>query len=332
MIFHLILNSLIVFLISTFSIEFFLFLFKIANARLRYLLRLLPLLKFPCDLLLFLFLGENLFVNFNPFSCQVYMQDLITDFGYLYLTTALASSENIIFPKYLANFIPPNLLDPVILSALVTSSIILSRKVYLFCQARSYLKKIFMSSSPSTRSIHNHSLLNKLKIENILVYTSPAIQIPFAANLHYIFIPQNLETALSQAEFESIIVHEFEHLRWKDPLLKMGCELLCALFWWLPSAWWLRRLELEQEDACDAEVYKYGIDVSALAMAMVKVVKNAKYQRQRFAAISAFDSPKNSHIRRIENILLMKNKRDGAWRYTFSVGSCLLTNFCFWIC
>lgn len=332
MIFHLLLNSLIVFVILTLLIDLFLAVFKITNARLRYLLRLLPILKFPFDLLVFIFFDENLFVNFNPFSCQVYMQDLIASFATLHIQNELAAAEHFIIPKYLASYIPQNLLNIVIISMFVVSSIIILRKVYLFCRSRTYLKKILSSSSPCIRPVYNPTLLNRLKQGNVLIMASDAVQIPFAANLHYIFMPQDLITELSQEEFESVIVHELEHLRWKDPILKMACDLLCALFWWLPSNWWLKRLELEQEDACDAEVYKYGIDVSALATAMVKVIKKAKHLNYRFAAISPFDSPKNSHIRRFKNILNIQNKRGCFWHYLFGIGACLLAPFCFWMC
>jgi bla regulator protein BlaR1 len=260
------------------------------------------------------------------------MQDLITSFAPLHIQSELALTEHVIIPQYLANYIPPTLLNIIIVAIFVIALMIMIRKVYLFCRARSYLKKILISSSPCTRLVYNSNLLTKLKQGNIVVQTSDAVQIPFAANLHYIFIPRELVAELSQEEFESVIVHELEHLRWKDPVLKMACDLLCALFWWLPSTWWLKRLELEQEDACDAEVYKYGIDVSALATAMVKVVKKAKYLNYQFAAISPFDSPKNNHIRRVENILNIKNKGDDCWRYIFSIGACLLVTFCFWMC
>ena len=332
MIFHLLLNSFIVFVALTFLIDLFLSVFKISNARLRYLLRLLPILKFPLDLLVFVFFDENLLVNLNPFSCQVYMQDFITSFAPLHIQNELAPTEHFIIPQYLASYIPPNLLNITVTSMLAISAIVIARKGYLFCQARSYLKKIFTSSSLCTRPIYNSNLLNKLKQGKVLIRTSDEVHIPFAANIRYIFIPQDLVVELSQEEFESVIVHELEHLRWKDPILKMACDLLCALFWWLPSNWWLKRLELEQEDACDAEVYKYGIDISALATAIVKVIKKAKYLNYRFAAISPFDSPKNSHIRRIKNILNIKNKNDFCWRYLLGVGACLLATFCFWMC
>jgi len=331
MLFHLLLNSFIVFVVLTLLTNLFLSISKITNPRLRYLLRLLPILKFPVDLLVFIFFGENLFLNFNPFSCQVYMQDFMTSFAHVHIQNELAP-EHFIIPRYLASYIPSHLLNITVIGMLAISSMIIARKVYLFWQARAYLKKIFISASPCTRPIYNSNLLNKLKQGNVLILTSNAVQIPFAANLQSIFMPHDLLAELSQEEFESIIVHELEHLRWKDPLFKMACDLLCALFWWLPSSWWLKRLELEQEDACDAEVYKYGIDVTALATAIVKVVKQAKYPDLRFAAISSFDSPKNSHARRISNILNIKNKRDFCWRYVFGIGACLLATSCFWMC
>ncbi len=332
MIFHLLLNSFIVFITLTFFIEMFLSIFKITNSRLRYLLRLLPILKFPFDLIVFFFFDENLFVNFNPFSCQVYMHDFITSIAHLHIQNELAPTEHFIIPQYLASYIPPNLLNTTVILMLAISSIIIMRKIYLFSKSRSLLKKIFNSSSPCTRPIYNSNLLDKLKQGKISIHTSDQIQIPFAAYLHHIFIPQDLCSELSQEEFESVIVHEFEHLRWKDPISKMACDLLSAFFWWLPSNWWLKRLELEQEDACDAEINKYGIEPSALASAILKVVKKAKHQNFQFVAISPFDSPKNTPLRRVDNILNNKNKNNFFWRYLFGIGASLLASFCFWMC
>lgn len=332
MIFHLLLNSLIVFIILTLLIEFALSILNITNARFRYFLRLLPIFKFPLDLIVFLFVGENLFVNFNPFSCQVYMQDLISSIANFHIQNESVSSEHFIIPKYIASYIPSDLLNITITFMLAISCLIMIKKVYLFYLSRSSLQKIFSESSLCTRTIFNQILLNRLKRGNIVIRTSNTIHIPFAANLRDIYIPQELTLDLSQDEFESVIIHELAHLRWKDPIMKMSCELLCAIFWWLPSAWWLRRLELEQEDACDAEVYDCEIDVMALATAMIKIVKKAKYQRYQFAAISTFDSPKNNHVRRVENILHIKNMKGSVWHCLVAVSACLFAVFSFWMC
>jgi beta-lactamase regulating signal transducer with metallopeptidase domain len=334
MIFHFVLNSLLVFLVLSLSIEFFLFGFKIYDPRIRYICRLLPILKLPFDLLVFEFFGESFFVNLNPFSCEIYLQEFIVKLLPDAIKTDLEASSHFILPKYLASQIPSILLNTLIYSVVIISIIIVSRKIFLFMISRTYLKEVLSTASPCMRAISNLKLADILHQKNIVILTSDKVGIPFAANLHYILFPKNLIEELSQNEFEAVVVHELEHLRWKDPVLKMLCGFICSLFWWLPSSWWLKRLEEEQEQACDAEMDRYGIDILALASAMVKVVKKAKYLKCPFSAICPFDSPKRSHVKRLENLLnsSQSHKRQYTGYSITGVFMCALTFICFWAC
>lgn len=327
MIFHLFLNSLFVFLILTCFVEFFLFMFKVDHARLRYVYRLFPLLKLPFDLLVLGIYGENLFINFNPFSCEMYMHEFITYLLPHQMQTDLSPGEHFVIPTYLAAQIPAASLQFFIWGVIIISLLAIGRKIFLFIKSKNDLEKILSRSTSCSRKIFNSHLLNCLNQLKVRLLVSDQIHIPFAANLHYIVMPSHLIAKLSQEEFEAVIVHELEHLRWKDPVLKLLSGLICSLFWWIPSSWWLKRLEGEQEQACDAQVYHYGINTHALATAMIKVVKRARYLQCQFSAICPFDSPKNSHIKRLEKILQPNHPRKKGALATDLAGLLLLFSF-----
>ena len=122
------------------------------------------------------------------------------------------------------------------------------------------IRKIFNSSSSCTKSIINKRLQQDLTLSKTVILTSTELEIPMAAYRHYILVPKNLAEDLSQDEFEAVIAHEFEHLRWRDPLLKIFCSSICTLCWWIPTIWWLKKLEVDQEEASDSGLCKYGID------------------------------------------------------------------------
>ncbi|MBA3816023.1 MAG: M48 family metalloprotease [Parachlamydiaceae bacterium] len=62
----------------------------------------------------------------------------------------------------------------------------------------------------------------------------------FATFGNRIVFPEALVNALSQQEFEAIITHEWQHLRWKDPHTKIIGSLIAHFFWWLPTLWWMK--------------------------------------------------------------------------------------------
>ncbi len=328
MIFHLVLNSLLVFFVLALLIELFLFVFRIKNARLRTICRFFPILKLPFDLLVFSFYGENLFVNLNPFSCEVFLQEFITKL------LPMGETPTII-PQYIAGHIPS------VYYKLLTGGIaflslgIIGRKAVQLMRSRSYLKKILLSSTPCLQLITNGPLRNKLENQRARIMISEEIQVPFAAGLRYILFPRHLLERLSQEEFETVIAHELEHLCWKDPMLKLISSITCSLFWWIPTHWWLKRLETDQECASDLGIHKFDMDSLDLASAFVKTAKNCTAMPLEMAAMSAFASKGHSHASRLENIVNSQKVACGHWvklKFAVGIGMCLCAFICFWIC
>jgi beta-lactamase regulating signal transducer with metallopeptidase domain len=335
MLFHYALNSLLVFILLVGIIELFLFLFRVHNPRVRYICRLLPILKLPFDYIVFETYGESLFVNFNPFSCELQLQQFLMNLVPGWIDPQTEYAAHVILPQYLSRYIPSFWMSMLSAFIIITSLVVLARKVYLFVQSRNYFRDVLKTASSCTRPIFNPELNVRLKESRVHLLTSPEVGIPFAAYLHYILLPTDLVEELSQDEFEAIVVHELEHLRWKDPVLKMLTGVVCAIFWWLPSREWLKQLEEEQEEACDLEICKYGIDTHALASAMVKVIKNAKYVECHYSAICPFGTPKTHHLHRLEKILYSARSSSRHLlnlRSLFGFVMCIFAFICFWAC
>ncbi len=330
MIFHLFLNSLIVFCVLAFFVELTIFVFQIREARIRYWCRSLPILKLPFDLLFFIFFDEGLITNLNPFSCQVFTYEFITSL----FPVVHQAGDHIIIPAYIASYIHPTLFNFIVGAITVIAIGAIARKIILFALSRSYLNKVFRSSQPCYREIQNDQLSFALKQSKTVLLTSTEVDIPFAADHRYIFLPEVLMQELCQDEYESVVAHELEHLRWRDPAFKLINSLACALFWWVPTDWLMKRLEGDQEQASDSSILKYGLHANALAGALMKVIKRAKYLKCPIAAVCPLDSPKVSHVDRLEALLNLKNGGSRIKKVVSLLGMvvAIFVCLCFWIC
>ncbi len=68
-------------------------------------------------------------------------------------------------------------------------------------------------------------------------------------------LPADFEQRFSPAERDLILAHEQVHRERQDNLWNLLACLLTALHWWNPLAWWAaRRMQADQELACDASV------------------------------------------------------------------------------
>lgn len=325
MIFHLILNSLLVFLILALLVETFLFLFKINNARVRYICRLLPVLKLPFDFLVFSLYGDSLFVNLNPFSCEIYLKE--------FKETILHIDPSISLPQHVASYFKPIFLKLFGLSVGVTSAFFIVKKFMRIVSSRRYMKKALASSTPCDRVISNKIIQDKINRLHVVILLSPEVQSPLAAGNRSILFPKDLVDELSQEEFEAVIAHELEHLRWKDPVIRFVSNIVCSLFWWIPTAWWIKRMEADQELASDLGTPRYGIDPCALGSAFVKAIRQTRIGKGKSAAICPFVSAKNTHAERLENILTLPRKPKGNhFKTALATAACSTAFLCFWMC
>jgi beta-lactamase regulating signal transducer with metallopeptidase domain len=91
-----------------------------------------------------------------------------------------------------------------------------------------------------------------------------------------VILPRGLETKLAPAELESVLIHEFVHVRRRDNLWGAVQALFVSLLWFHPVVWLLnRRLGLEAEQSCDERVLEITGDPDTYAGGIVKAVQHA---------------------------------------------------------
>jgi beta-lactamase regulating signal transducer with metallopeptidase domain len=241
-------------------------LLHIKNHRVRSIMRLLPMCSLAIDVCFSKLSTGNLL---NPLYCESCIQKL-----FLYFMPELKyylAEHQIAWSKHLASQMPDVLLTTFLLSFSFISTIIYVRKVIQILSFNRSLYTLIEQGNPCPRKIENSGLSHALTQHKVKILISDAIQSPMAAYLRTILIPKNVAEQFPQDEFEAIIAHELEHLRWKDPILKLISQIGSTLFWWVPTRWWLKSADQDREMSADASIQRYSLDSAALASALVKV-------------------------------------------------------------
>ena len=115
-----------------------------------------------------------------------------------------------------------------------------------------------------------------------------------------IVLPENMSSQLSDAELESVLMHEVIHIQRRDNLVASLQMILCSVFWFHPLIWVAdRRMLSDRERACDQEVCRLGGQSAVYATSLLKVLRFCT--GFRMAAVS---SAGGSNLkRRIEEIM-----------------------------
>lgn len=86
-----------------------------------------------------------------------------------------------------------------------------------------------------------------------------------------------------------VLLHEMAHIRNRDNFLRISSELLCALHWFNPFAWWVaRRLRDESERVADDAVLEAGTKPTEYAVELVHI---ARVGHPHMAVVSAMGRP-----------------------------------------
>lgn len=247
------------------------------------MMRLLPMFSLAIDFFFSKLSTGNLL---NPLHCESCIQKLFLHFA-PELKHYLAE-HNIAWSRHLASQMPDVLFTTFLLSFCAISAIVFVRKIVQILSFNRSLYTLIEEGDPCQRKIENQNLSHALKKQRVKIFVTDAVQSPMAAYLRTILIPKNLAELLPQDEFEAVVSHELEHLRWKDPILKLLCQIGSTLFWWVPTRWWLKRVDQDQEMSADASVQRYSLDSTALASALVKIAgKHGRSAPVTFCAFAA---------------------------------------------
>lgn len=326
-------SSMIVFFVVAALVEICLYFFSIKNPRIRAFCRALPILKLPFDLIFYKIAIPGLLMNINPFSCDKYTHDFFLGLLPSHLFDNLHASHAQTLTALITNYIPSVLLQISLIGLMTLSIAVIGRKILQFLSSTFILNQVCQHAIPCTRMVENPLLKENILHAKAFVLTSSQIQVPFAAHTRYIILPDQIITTLSQDEFEAIIAHELEHLRWHDPILKFACSTICALFWWIPTKWWINKLEDEQEQASDASINAYGIDNHALASAVVKVISSNKKPQPQIAAFCHFTTTQCASLKRLKIILNTPcNYANSTLNYAIATLLLIFTLCSVWIC
>jgi TonB family protein len=137
-----------------------------------------------------------------------------------------------------------------------------------------------------------------------------------------VILPEGLEETLGAEELQSILVHEFVHVRRGDTLLSMLQALILSFFWFDPVAWFLsRRICVETEKSCDEQVLRITGNPDAYVDGIMKALHHSLGLPQpAFAEAAAMPV-----VSRINGILSQGSRlRRPVFRNTAIAAACLV--------
>ena len=118
-----------------------------------------------------------------------------------------------------------------------------------------------------------------------------------------IVFPRRLFVELPPPVRDSLIAHELTHVRRGDPWTHAAVRFVTAILWMNPLVWVLaRRVEREQERACDEVVVESGVDRADYAEGLLRVVATTP-GRLGLAPGAAHRRGDRTLVRRFEDIL-----------------------------
>lgn len=288
-------GSLITFLTFSVLLEIFFTLANIKKGRVRSILRLLPSVSVFLDLI---YNSYNAGYWLNPLNCSSCVQKIILSLFFPDLKSYLYSHE-ISLISYLGWETSHTLASIIFLVFFSVLFYSVFRTLFTaFLNART-LKMMRINHCP--RPIENPLLVEALQKHNVKIYVSEDVSIPMATYSRTIILPQKSIEMLPKHEFEAIVAHELEHIIWYDPVFRLISLLFASFFFFAPTSNWLKKLELDQEIACDQSILKYGLNEDYLASALIRVAKMSKNKPQ--SAFCYLVNEKNPALRRVQIML-----------------------------
>jgi beta-lactamase regulating signal transducer with metallopeptidase domain len=339
--FNILINSTLAFLTVAILVKFLMWALRIQQPRIQAICLCLPLFKIVADCFFYNFSRWALAHQIDPFQSEPGTRAITAMFcrpastaSFVPANTGihfiLADGKTFTVADLLTLSFDPLWIKSIVVLAMSISIGLCSFRLYQWLKSRQMLQKLLESCSPCHR-IPRASIQSALNKTRIMI--SSRIDIPCAISQgRLIIFPEQLLDQLSTEEFEAIIVHELDHLRWRDSYLRMALQLLCAFFWWIPTKRGRSRFEQMQELACDAKISKFNISAIDLASAITKTAQTIKKHRRNLHAMCFVES---THIVCRINALLKQPKRTLGWSIaqTLLIGSLLIPIFFgqFWI-
>jgi len=109
-------------------------------------------------------------------------------------------------------------------------------------------------------------------LARVRLHTSKAVRVPmtWGARSRPVIVIPPAATRWEPAKLHAALVHECSHIAQGDARFALASQVMCALFWFHPGAWWLsRELRRTAELACDDRVLLSGVRRSDYAELLV---------------------------------------------------------------
>jgi beta-lactamase regulating signal transducer with metallopeptidase domain len=143
---------------------------------------------------------------------------------------------------------------------------------------------------------------------------SPMVWCGFKRRL---LLPKELWAELDEISRNAVVMHELAHLKRKDHWTCWAELAACAIYWWHPVAWWMRRrLREEADHCCDAWVTAlFPRERRLYAQALLETRKYISHSRWSEPAVglSASAGGAKRFARRLTMVMTQRNKPGGSW-------------------
>jgi len=145
---------------------------------------------------------------------------------------------------------------------------------------RSHAALVEMESLPADM----RSLIEEAqKSRPVSVLVSDRLEVPTAIGFRKpaVILPAWMLESTPAEELKYILLHELAHLNRRDDWTNLAQKILKALFFFLPSVWWIeRRLSLDREMACDDAVLVHSGTPHGYAECLAHVAERSFLRKQ----------------------------------------------------
>lgn len=298
-------------------------LLRIHNPRLQALCLLLPFLKLIADLGSYQFWNWALAQGINPLNSPEGTRNI--DAGIVFPPTSNHSPFSIILhlnqgetfsaADMLSLYFGPTWTFS-LACLLITGTVgSLGIATYRYLNSHQWLKKLKSNSILYTEPFLDSFLQTMILRHRIPIYLTNVSHSPFITKQNgvTIFIPHSLFEQLSKGEFEAIIAHEIAHFLHGDLLINNLIFWIAHLFWWIPTQFYKKRLELAQEYACD-RLNGLKIQSDYLTEALYKT--SIWLKRRSLFPLAQSYAASHHVVKRLNHLLLPKTHESHLTKWT----------------
>lgn len=272
-------NSLLSFFTLSLLIFFCLKLLRINNARVQAFILLIPFIKLVLDISCYQFSNWALAHNLNPLTAPEGSRMLSATFmlpPFLHLPLCsidchLQEGQTFTFADLFCLTIGPRWTFGCAVGIIGGCVWFMARGFLHYRRSHIWFRKMLILSESYARPFQDPLLQKRVLHKKVVIYLSDWHHAPCICGHRNpaIFVPRALFEKLTVLEFEAIIAHEIAHLEQGDLLVNACLFWISHLFWWIPSGYVKRKLELAQEMACDRLLHT-NLDRVHLAEALYK--------------------------------------------------------------